>query len=206
MEFAAAALTSIGSTIASGASTVASGVASLSGASFGLTGATFGGATSGGLLSTLGTASTAASILSGGATVLSVLNTYRAGQQKADAYNAQASDAELSSTVAGLQGTERQNSLRAQLADALGQRDVATAAGGVDVSFGSAAAARAKATEDTQRALSLDQSTTQLQQARLRERAANYRKMALDASAGGLASAAAGALEGGAKMMRRGIA
>lgn len=190
MEFAAAALTSIGSTITEGVGAVSAAATGPAGV-FGL-----------GQL--LPSASTAASILSGGATVLSVVNAGRAGDAKAMALNAQADDAITDSRIADLQGLDRQNSLKAAMVDRLGTRDVATAASGVDLSFGTAAIARRQDVTASERALSIDQNTTNTQVARLQERAANYRVQAKQASAGGLATAASLGLEGAAKILKRG--
>lgn len=182
MEFAAAALTSIAS--AGGASAAA--------------GSTFS------LASLLPGASTASSILSGASTVLSVLNAQRAGEAKAMALEAQADDAIAQSQLENIQGMDRQSSLKRSLALALGQRDVATAASGTDISFGTAAIARREAITDADRALATDQETTNLNMSRLNQRSANYRIMAEQARAGGLANAVSLALEGGAKLLKRG--
>ncbi|WP_456681668.1 hypothetical protein [Bradyrhizobium sp. USDA 3311] len=154
--------------------------------------------------STLFSASSAFSVLSGASTVLSMLNANRAGEAKAQALNAQADDADLQTQVEQTQGIARQTSLKKALVAQLGERDVATAAGGTDLSFGTAAVARRQDVTDSERALSVDQDTTDLRVARLRERAANYRIQGQQASAGGLGSAAALGLEGAAKLFKRG--
>lgn len=185
MEFAIAALGSIGSTISAGAGAIGTALTGTAGA-LGLTGGT------------------AASILSGGATVLSVLNANRAGEMKAEALRLQAADADLGAGLEAIQGTDRRNSLKAALTQAIGDRDVAAAASGVDLSFGTPAVARQQAIRDGERALSIDQNTEDFRIARLRERAAGYRAQASGARSAGLGSAAALALEGGARMLRRG--
>lgn len=195
MEFAAAALSSfasgaaeIGSTIATAATSAGSTIAS-AGSS---------------LLSATGGASTWASILSGGATVASVLAMQNAGETKAFALNAQADDADLQARVEGVQGLERRNSLKAQLVQAVGERDAAAAASGVDISFGTPTIARGEAIKDGERAIDLDQSTEDFRRQRLLERAGNLRIQAGQARSGALGSAAALALEGGAKLLKRG--
>lgn len=185
MEFAAAALASVASTASAGATAIGGAVSGL------FTGAT-------------GFASTAASILSGGATVLSVLNAQQSGEEKANNLMMQAADSETNARIEQLQGTDRANSLKAKLVQQLGDRDVATAASGVDLSFGTPVVARSQALTDGERALSIDADTTETRIARLRERAANYRISADQARAGGLGRAATLALEGGARLMRRG--
>jgi hypothetical protein len=187
MEFAAAALTAVTS---AGSAAAAGGTAAA--------------ASSFSLASLIPSVSTAASILSGGATVLSVLNANREGEAKAKALNLQADDAIIQTQIETLQGIDRRSSLKAAYAKAMGDRDVATAASGVDLSFGTAAIARKEATADTERALSIDEETTNSRVARLKERAANYRIQAEQARAGGLAKAAGLALEGGAKLLNRG--
>lgn len=187
MEFAAAALASIAE---AGTAAVSAGTAAAAGG--------------GSLVAGLGGISTAATILAGGATVLSVLNAQRAGEAKSQALNAQADDADTQTRIEALQGLDRRTSLKTQMVQALGNRDVAAAASGTDLSFGTPVIARAQAVKDSERALSIDQDTTETRIARLRERAANYRIQASQAYAGGLGTAAAAALQGGATILKRG--
>jgi hypothetical protein len=194
MEFAAAALTSIGSSLGATGAAIpgAVGATSIGGAPLVAAG------------SSLFSASSAFSVLSGASTVLSMLNANRAGEAKAAALNAQADDADTQTQIEAIQGTARQTSLKKALVQQLGDRDVATAASGVDLSFGTPAIARRQDITDTERALSIDQDTTDTRVARLRERAANYRIQAQQAQAGGLGSAASLAIEGAAKLFKRG--
>jgi hypothetical protein len=190
MEFAAAALSSIaeaGAGIGSSIATAATGPAGIFGLGQFIPGA-----------------GTAASILGGGATVLSVLNAQRAGEAKSMALNASADDAMTQTQIEALQGLDRRTSLKAAMVQHIGERDVATAASGTDISFGTPTIARAQAIKDGERAASIDADTTETRIARLRERAANYRIQAAQASAGGLGTAAALALDGGAKILKRG--
>lgn len=150
-----------------------------------------------------GSTSTVASILGGTATVASVLAAQRAGEEKAKSLELAAGDAESDSALEVNRGTERRTGLRKQLLVALGERDVATAASGVDLSFGTPAVARQEATKESERALSVDQQTEELRRARLAERAGSYRRMAEEARTGGLAKAAGLALAGGANLNRR---
>lgn len=197
MEFAAAAMASIANTVSAGASAIGSAVSTGVGAISSAAGAT-------GLTSFLPSLSTTASILSGGATIASVLAANRAGEEKAAALEMQASDAETNTQVENLQGIQRRASIKQSLLQTIGERDAATAASGVDLTFGTPQLARSEAITAGERALSLDQNTQNFNVARLRERAANYRMMASSARSGALGSAAALALEGGAKLMRRG--
>jgi hypothetical protein len=190
MEFAAAALASVaeaGMAAGTAAATAATGPAGVAG-----------------LASFLPSVGTAASVLSGGATVLSVLNANRAGEAKAMALDAQADDAVTQSRLEAVQGLDRRTSLKAAMAAHLGNRDVATAASGTDLSFGTPVIARAQEVKEGERALSIDQDTEDSRVARLRERSANYRIQARQASAGGLGTAAALALQGAASFLKRG--
>lgn len=195
-EFAAAALTTIAGTTAAAAPV---GVVGTAGA---MAVPTFG-AASAGLLSGLGGVSTVASILGGTATVASVLAAQRAGEEKAQSLELAALDAEADSAIEVNRGTERRTGLRKQLLATLGAQDVATAAAGVDLSFGTPAQARSEATREAETALDVDRSTEDLRRSRLAERAASYRKMAGQSRAGGLAKAASLALTGAATLAKR---
>lgn len=198
MEFAAAALSTLATAGAEIGSTIAAGASSISAAGSSIASA---GST---LLSATGGASTWATILSGGATVASVLAMQNAGESKEFALNAQADDAELQAKVEQVQGLDRRQSLKAALVQAVGERDVADASSGVDISFGTPAQARREAIKDGERAIDLDQSTEDFRRQRLLERAGNYRIMASQARNGALGNAAALAIEGGAKILKRG--
>lgn len=189
MEFAAAALTSIaeaGAAAGTAVTTAATGPAGVFG-----------------LANLLPGAATASSILAGGSTVLAVMNAQRAGEAKADALNMQARDADTQTQIEALQGADRRRSLKAQFVEAIGARDVATAASGTDLSFGTPAIARRQAVTDAENAVTADADATDMRIARLRQRAANYRIQSAQASAGGLGQAAALAIEGGAKILKR---
>lgn len=126
-----------------------------------------------------------ASILSGTASVLGVVSTIAAGAADADAAEASAIDAETEAENENLKGIERRRSLKAAMAEAVGQADVAHAASGVDLSFGSAAQARQAAFREGDLALSGDVYTQQSRQNRLYERARSYRRTAKRARIGG---------------------
>lgn len=178
MEFAAAALT----TIASGIGGVASAAAPL-----------------------FTTASGFASILQGGATVASVLAAQRAGAAEGQKFELAAGDAETNILIEANRATEKRISLKQSLVNALGERDVAYAASGVDLSFGTPVAARRQAVADTERALAIEKSGSDLTVARLRERAASYRLAGVNAREGALAKAAGLGLSGAADILRRGV-
>lgn len=147
--------------------------------------------------------STLMSILQGTATALSVVGGLRAAQMQADARNAQAEDAKLEASMEGTRGIERRTALRQRMVEDLGARDVAYAASGVDLSFGTPATARNQAVSDANAALSTDAQTENIRANRLMSRAAQYRMMAEDAQASGTLKAITGGVSMLADMTRR---
>ena len=143
------------------------------------------------------------SILQGTATALSVVGGLRAAQAQADARNAQAEDAKLEAAMEGTRGIERRTAIRQRMVEDLGARDVAYAASGVDLSFGTPAKAREGAVADANAALSTDADTETIRRNRLLSRAAQYRMMADDASAAGTLKAITGGVSMLADVTRR---
>lgn len=144
-----------------------------------------------------------ATILQGTATVLGVVSAISAGNAEADALNAQAIDAEREQEIETLSGIERRSSIKAALADAVGAQDVAYAASGVDLSFGTAARARTEAYREADLSLTSAASTEQTRNSRLMERAANYRASAKRAKRAGLIQGLTGGLQGFASISQR---
>jgi len=145
-----------------------------------------------------------ASILQGTATVLGVVSSIAAGNAEADALELQAQDAEREVPLENLQGIERRSSIKRAMVDALGAQDVAYAGAGVDLSFGTARAARSDAYREADLALTTDSGTQQTRTARLSERAANYRASAKQAKRLGLLNGLVGGLQGFASFAGRG--
>jgi hypothetical protein len=141
------------------------------------TGAAASTATSGFSLSTL---------LQGGSTVLSAVSSIAAGNQQAQAYELEASDAEQQKSLETLQGINRRASIKQAMMDAVGQQDVAYAASGTDLSFGTAAQARKDAFREADTALGVDAGNEMTTLARLEERRKNYMQMAGNARMMGL--------------------
>ncbi len=135
-----------------------------------------------------------ASILQGTATVLGVVSAIGAGNQDAAALEAQAVDAEREKPLETLQGIERRSSIKQAMADAVGAQDVAYAASGVDLSFGTAGAARKDAFREADLASTTATGTEQVRVSRLDERAASYRRAAKQARRAGLVSGLTGAI------------
>lgn len=155
-----------------------------------------GGAVTQGVVQTAGSGLTLAKLLSGTATVLGMFNEISAGKADAEAATLAAIDAEREKPLETLQGINRRAALKQDMMDKVGQQDVAYAASGVDLSFGTPGQARRDAFREGDRALTNDVATEQTRVARLDERAANYRKRAARAKASGLFSAATTGLSG----------
>ena len=118
------------------------------------------------------------SLLQGTATVLGIASSVAGGNAEASQAELAASDAEAEQPLENLQGIARRNSIKRQMADAIGAENVAYAASGVDLSTGTAAAARSDAYRDADLALTTDAGTQETRLSRLSERAKNYRQMA----------------------------
>lgn len=145
-----------------------------------------------------------ASILQGTATVLGVVASIGAGNAEADALEAQAIDAESEKSLESLQGINRRVSIRRQFADAVGAQDVAYAASGVDLSFGTARNARSDAAREADRALAADVGTEQGRISRLTERAASYRRSAKRAKQSGVLNGVLGGVDSVLSFVERG--
>lgn len=144
-----------------------------------------GGAAAGTAAATAGSGISLASILQGTATVLGIVSTIGAGYAEADQAEAAAIDAEMEQSTETLQGISRRTSIKQAMMDALGAQDVAYAASGVDLSFGTARQARTDAYRETDLALTTSTGTEMTRIARLQERAKNYRTAAKQARLGG---------------------
>lgn len=131
-----------------------------------------------------------ATILQGGLGLLSAVSAINAGNAQADSLEAQAEDAKREQPLETLQGIARRASIKRDMMDAVGKQDVAYAASGTDLSFGTPSVARREAFREADLALETDNGTQQTRQARLQEREANYLKMARKARQGGIFDAA----------------
>jgi hypothetical protein len=156
-----------------------------------------------------GAAATAASgislatILQGTATVLGVIASIGAGRAEQERYDAeaekieaQAVDAEREVPLETLQGVSRRTSIKAALAQQLGDEGVAYGASGLDLSFGTAAQARSEAIRDADTALIADIGTQETRQSQLVERAAQYRYGSKQARLAGVRARQAGLVNG----------
>jgi hypothetical protein len=166
----------------------------------------------GGLLATLAkSAPVWGSILSGGATVLSLMaqrqaNTSLMVGAEMDALNleGQAEDTRLDIGQEEVAGANRRNSIRRALLETIGDRDAAYAASGVDLSFGTPAVAREQAAASAERALGQDRDTQEINVSRLEQRAANLRSRAAFTRRAAQRTAGVNNLSMAAQILRRG--
>ena len=180
MEFAAAALSQIGTALASGASAVGSAV----------TGAAAGGSV--------------ASILSGGATALSILYGISAGDEKATSMELAAGDASREGDIESLQGLQRRTQLRSALASAIGEQETAYAGSGADLSWGTPAQARQDAQREAGNAITTDSMTTMSRISRLNERSRLLKAQAKSTRRGALLQGLVQGLSYGSDLAERG--
>lgn len=153
------------------------------------------GAAAGAGAAAAGTGISLASILQGTATVLGVVSAIGAGNAEATQNELAANDADAEQATETLNGIQRRTSIRKQMADALGAQDVAYAASGVDLSFGTAKEARTDAYREADLGLTSATSTEQSRVSRLAERAASYRAAAKTSRRMGIFNALSGGVD-----------
>lgn len=119
-----------------------------------------------------------ASLLQGTATVFGMVSALNAGKADAEAAELAAQDAEREKPLETLQGINRKAGIKQKMMEQIGEQDVAYAASGVDLSFGTPMATRKEAFRNADLELTSSNGTEQTRVARLDERAANYRKRA----------------------------
>lgn len=149
---------------------------------------------SGGFLQTL---------LQGTATVLGMASSVAAGNADAEAATLAADDAAREVPLETLQGIKRRSSIKQEMMDRIGDQDVAYAASGVDLSFGTPGQARKEAFRQGDLGLESDTGTEQTRVARLQEKEAAYRKRAARARSGGWFDAAMIGLNGASSIAGR---
>lgn len=133
-------------------------------------------------------------ILQGGLGVLGLVSSISAGNAEATEMELAAMDADSEQALENLKGIDRRRSLKLAAADAIGEMDVAYAASGVDLSFGTAAQARNEALREADLGLTSEATTTMGRLSRLQERASSYRRMAKQKRRAGWISGLTGAL------------
>lgn len=189
----------IGGTAATGAGAMAAG--NFIGAGLGAAGGA--GAAGGGLASLFSGGSILSTILAGTATVAGMMGAQESANEQSRNLTLQAADAATEADIERIRGGERRDSLRRSLLQALGERDVAAAASGVDLSFGTAAQAREEAARDAESALVVDQATEDTRVARLRERESEFLRSARSTRRAGRVKAFGLGVEGAYSAVRR---
>ncbi|WP_156899387.1 hypothetical protein [Pleomorphomonas koreensis] len=141
-----------------------------------------------------GTGISLSSILSGTASLLSVVAGMAGANADAEALEQQAREADMEQQTEGVKGRANQLAIKREMMDAVGQRDVAAAASGVDLSFGTAAEVRKDAFREADQALTSNTFTTMSNQSQYEQRAATYRKRAKQVKSAGIMNALVGGL------------
>ena len=142
-------------------------------------------------------------LLQGGATALGAINAINAGNAQAEQLELAAQDAQREIPLETLQGITRRSSIKAQMMESVGQMDVANAASGVDLSFGTPGQARKDAFRQADLGLASDVGTEQTRVARLEERSADYRRRAKKARSSGLFDALSIGISGASSIAGR---
>jgi len=209
MELLLSAATALGTTATAATGAAAAGAAAAPVAVLGAAGPlavpTFMGAASsaagaGGLLGALTGGSALSSVLSGGVTVLSALRALDAGKEKALDADMKAAETQRQITDEREAGARRRINLKDEMYDVLGKNDVATAAAGIDLSYGFGQQQRETVLAKGAQEVSIDKATEEARVRGLREREANYRRMSRGYRSGGTLSAALAVGEGAVKL------
>lgn len=145
-----------------------------------------------------------ASLLQGGATVLSMFSSINAGNAEAEQLELQADDAAREKPLETLQGISRRTGLKRAAADSIGAMDVAYAASGTDLSFGTPLQARKDAYRELDAGLEADAGTQMTRTARLEERRKNFLRMAGRAKSKGIWDAIGTGFQGATAIANRG--
>ncbi|CDZ67631.1 Hypothetical protein NGAL_HAMBI2605_59120 [Neorhizobium galegae bv. orientalis] len=165
-------------------------------------------ATTAGAVGTAGAATAGgfslSTLLQGTASVFGAVSALSAGNAEAEQFELAADDAAREQPLETLQGINRRTGIKAEMMDRVAGQDVANAASGVDLSFGTPSQARADAFRQGDLALETDIGTEQTRIARLQEREANYRKRAKKAKSSGVFDAIGIGLKGAMSIADRG--
>ncbi|WDZ77951.1 hypothetical protein PWG15_05455 [Ensifer adhaerens] len=143
------------------------------------------------------------SLLQGTATVFSMVSALGAGKADAEQFELAADDAAREKPLETLQGINRRTGIKAEMQNRIAEQDVAYAASGADLSFGTPLQARRDAFREGDMALETDMGTEQTRVARLAEREANYRKRAKRAKSGAVLDAIGIGLKGATSLADR---
>lgn len=139
-------------------------------------------------------------LLGGATTVLSAAASIAAGNQQAQMYEQQAREAEQQKPLELIEGLHRRNEIKKATAAAVAEQDVAYAASGADLSFGTPTVARSQAFREGDYAMNTNAMTTGNSIDQLELRRKNYLRMAGQARQMGVFEGLIGAFSGFSKM------
>ncbi len=167
-------------------------------------GAAAAGTAAAGATTAAGASSGALTALQGFGSALKILGTIGAGVAAANESRQLATEADLQAGQEQVEGQQRQNRIRRELARVLGQNDVTYAAAGIDLSGGiaqeQATTARQRATDE----ITIDQRDTEFRRALYRQRASGYRARGRSQIGGALIGALGTAADFGMNVAERG--
>lgn len=156
-------------------------------------------------LTTSGISSGILTALQGVSALLGVMGAIGQGQAQSDTLNQQAAEADMQSSQEQVQGQQRQNNMRRELARVLGQNDVTYAAAGIDLSSGIASDQAANAKNSAATEISIDQQDTEFRRALYRQRAQGLRRQAGSVQTASMLSALGTAADFGVSVAKRGV-
>lgn len=140
------------------------------------------------------------SLLGGATTILSAAASIAAGNQQAEMYEQQARETDMQKPLELLEGLNRRNDIKKATAAAVADQDVAYAASGADLSFGTPTVARSNAFREGDYSLSTNAAVTGNTIDQLELKRKNYLKMAGQARQMGVFEGIIGAFSGFSKM------
>lgn len=146
----------------------------------------------------------ALTILSGAATAIGALGSLWTANSERQAYNLQATQTDLEAGQQQVQSRQRQTDMARQLAQVLGENDVAAAAAGVDIGGGIAASERTLAKQRATTQLSIERQDDDFQRSLLKARANQLRSLGRDAMTAGVLKAAGSFIDFGVDVAKRG--
>lgn len=140
------------------------------------------------------------SLLGGGATILSAAASIAAGNQQAEMYEDQARETRMQKPLELIEGLHRNTEIKKATAAAVAEQDVAYAASGADLSFGTPTVARSQAFREGDYAMNTNAMTTGNSIDQLELKAKSYLQMAGRARQMGMFEGLVGAFSGFSKM------
>lgn len=204
MELLLTAAASLG-TAGAGATAAAAAPVAVLGAAGPIAVPTFGAAAAGtgGLLGALSGGSALSSVLSGGVTVLSALRGLQAADERGFEADMKAAETRQQITDEREAGARRRINLKEEMYSVLGKNDVATAAAGIDLSYGFGQQQRETVLDKGAQEVGIDSATEARRVRELKMREENYKRIARGARDSGTLSAALAVGEGATKLAGR---